>query len=66
MLLRGLMDNGLLETRHGRVAVGWLVLEDIATVIILVLLPAFGPTSDGGAGLSSAGAAIGRRPLSLP
>jgi K+:H+ antiporter len=41
VLLRGLMDNGLLNTSHGRVAVGWLVVEDLATVLILVLLPAF-------------------------
>jgi CPA2 family monovalent cation:H+ antiporter-2 len=54
------MDNGLLETRHGRVAVGWLVLEDIATVIILVLLPAFGARTDADAGLSSAGIAVGK------
>jgi len=39
VLLRGLMDNGLLNTSHGRVAVGWLVLEDLATIFILVLLP---------------------------
>lgn len=39
VLLRGLVDNGLLNTPHGRVAVGWLVLEDLATVAILVLLP---------------------------
>lgn len=39
VLLRGLMDNGLLETLHGRVAVGWLIFEDLATVVILVLLP---------------------------
>ncbi len=39
VLLRGLMDNGLLESLHGRVAVGWLVLEDLLTVMILVLLP---------------------------
>src|SRR5439155_3495305 len=39
-LLRGLMDLGVLETQHGQVAVGWLVLEDLATVAILVLLPA--------------------------
>ena len=54
------MDNGLLETRHGRVAVGWLVLEDIATVIILVLLPAFGASTEGDAGFSSAGIAVGK------
>ncbi|HEU5346995.1 MAG TPA: cation:proton antiporter [Ktedonobacterales bacterium] len=41
VLLRGLMDRGLLNTTHGRVAVGWLVVEDLATVLILVLLPAF-------------------------
>jgi len=40
VLLRGLMDIGALDTPHGRVAIGWLVLEDLATVVILVLLPA--------------------------
>ncbi len=44
VLLRGLMDNGLLNTRHGQVAVGWLVLEDLATVLILLLLPALAST----------------------
>jgi CPA2 family monovalent cation:H+ antiporter-2 len=39
VLLRGLMDHGWLDSQHGRVAVGWLVFEDIATVAILVLLP---------------------------
>ncbi|MBL8120500.1 MAG: cation:proton antiporter, partial [Anaerolineae bacterium] len=39
VLLRGLADNGLLNTAHGKVAVGWLVLEDLATVGILVLMP---------------------------
>lgn len=40
VLLRGLIDNGLLNTPHGQAAVGWLVLEDLATVLILVLMPA--------------------------
>lgn len=39
VLLRGLMDAGLLNTPHGQAAVGWLLLEDIATVLILVILP---------------------------
>ncbi len=47
VLLRALMDNGLLDTRHGRAAVGWLVLEDLATVLILVALPAFAPATGG-------------------
>lgn len=57
VLLQGLMDNGLLNTPHGQVAVGWLVLEDLATVAILVLLPAlFG--AEGGNLLLSGGRAI--------
>jgi monovalent cation:H+ antiporter-2, CPA2 family len=40
VLLRGLMDEGLLDSAAGRAAVGWLVLEDIATVVLLLLLPA--------------------------
>ncbi|HUE99695.1 MAG TPA: cation:proton antiporter [Anaerolineales bacterium] len=47
VLLRGLMDNGLLNTSHGQAAVGWLVLEDLATVLILVLMPTLANTSNG-------------------
>ncbi len=47
VLLRALMDRGLLNTTHGRVAVGWLVVEDLATVLVLVLLPALAPASSG-------------------
>jgi K+:H+ antiporter len=47
VLLRALMDGGLLETRHGQVAVGWLVFEDLATVLLLLLLPAFAATPGG-------------------
>lgn len=47
VLLRSLEDNGLLNTIHGQVAVGWLVLEDLATIFMLVLLPAlFGSGGD--------------------
>ena len=42
VLLRVLMDHGLVETAEGRAAVGWLVVEDIITVLVLVLLPALG------------------------
>ncbi|MDQ2692841.1 MAG: cation:proton antiporter [Chloroflexota bacterium] len=47
VLLRGLMDNGLLNTSHGEAAVGWLILEDLATVLILVLMPTLVNTSNG-------------------
>jgi CPA2 family monovalent cation:H+ antiporter-2 len=46
VLLRGLMDEGLLDSRPGRVAVGWLVLEDIATVLLLLILPALASGKD--------------------
>jgi CPA2 family monovalent cation:H+ antiporter-2 len=39
VLLRVLADNDALHTRTGHVAVGWLVVEDIFTVVVLVLLP---------------------------
>ncbi|HEY6880213.1 MAG TPA: cation:proton antiporter [Polyangiales bacterium] len=39
VLLRVLADNGALHTRAGHVAVGWLVVEDLFTVVVLVLLP---------------------------
>ncbi|HEY0297227.1 MAG TPA: YbaL family putative K(+) efflux transporter [Bordetella sp.] len=39
VLLKGLEARGVLETLNGRIAVGWLVVEDLATVLVLVLLP---------------------------
>ncbi|MCA6071360.1 MAG: cation:proton antiporter [Endomicrobium sp.] len=39
VLLRVLEDNDTVNTIHGHVAVGWLVVEDILTVLILVVLP---------------------------
>jgi len=40
VLLRALEDRRLVETQRGRIAVGWLIVEDIACVLALVLLPA--------------------------
>ena len=39
VLLKALEVRGILDTMNGRIAVGWLVVEDLATVLILVLLP---------------------------
>lgn len=39
VLLRALETYNILETVNGRIAVGWLVVEDLATVLALVLLP---------------------------
>jgi CPA2 family monovalent cation:H+ antiporter-2 len=40
VLLRALEARGALDSFNGRIAVGWLVVEDLVTVIVLVLLPA--------------------------
>ena len=59
VLMRGLMDTGLLDSLHGRVAVGWLVLQDLTAVVILVLLPLLSVSSSGDV-WSSAGLAVGK------
>jgi len=40
VLLRALHERRLVETERGRIAVGWLIVEDLAMVLALVLLPA--------------------------
>jgi CPA2 family monovalent cation:H+ antiporter-2 len=62
VLLRALEDRGVLETVNGRIAVGWLVVEDLAMVLVLVLLPPLAGWlggSTGGAGGGSLLATIG-------
>lgn len=44
VLLRAMEDRRLLETRRGRIAVGWLIVEDIAMVLALVMLPVLADT----------------------
>ena len=49
VLLRALESRGVLNSVNGQIAVGWLVVEDLAVVLILVILPAlaaFGGSSD--------------------
>jgi CPA2 family monovalent cation:H+ antiporter-2 len=41
VLLRALEAHGVLDSVNGRIAVGWLVVEDLVMVLVLVLLPAF-------------------------
>jgi len=49
VLLRALEAGGLMESINGRIAVGWLIVEDLVMVLLLVLLPAFAvPLSDTG------------------
>jgi monovalent cation:H+ antiporter-2, CPA2 family len=51
VLLRALEASGQLDSLNGRIAVGWLVVEDLVTVLMLVLLPALaGPLGGKGTG----------------
>lgn len=40
VLLKALQDRRLIESERGRIAVGWLIVEDLAMVLALVLIPA--------------------------
>jgi CPA2 family monovalent cation:H+ antiporter-2 len=61
VLLRALQERRLVNSDRGRIAVGWLIVEDSVMVLALVLLPAVAPLFDttiqrsGGFGLASSG-----------
>ena len=60
VLLRAMQERRLVETERGHIAVGWLIVEDIAMVVVLVLVPALAATLNGGAfNLSQASQAMG-------
>ena len=60
VLLRALQERHLLETDRGRIAVGWLIVEDLAMVLTLVLLPAISGALEGADG------ALGWRAVLVP
>lgn len=59
VLLRALEARNLLKTVNGQIAVGWLVVEDLVMVLVLVLLPALAgvlsPDADGAAPIAASG-----------
>jgi CPA2 family monovalent cation:H+ antiporter-2 len=68
VLLKALESRGVLDSMNGRIAVGWLVVEDLAMVLVLVLLPALAPMLGGSAGGAPAGnlwLALGRTLLEV-
>ncbi len=58
VLLRVLADNDVLHTKLGHIAVGWLLVEDLFTVLVLVLLPLL-VTDAGEGGLLALSASVG-------
>ncbi len=47
VLLRALEERNALQSSEGKIAVGWLIVEDLAMVLALVLLPALAPALGG-------------------
>lgn len=62
VLLRALQGVDLVETHRGRIAVGWLIVEDLVMILALVLLPALA----GVMGNKDAGGGIGALLAPLP
>ena len=46
VLLKALQDRRLLDSERGKIAVGWLIVEDLAMVLALVLIPALAGSAD--------------------
>jgi CPA2 family monovalent cation:H+ antiporter-2 len=60
VLLKALESHGILESVNGRIAVGWLIVEDLLMVLVLVLLPPLANILGGNAGGdAAAGQSIG-------
>ncbi|XXX82010.1 cation:proton antiporter [Sorangium sp. So ce134] len=64
VLTRVLSDSHVLHTPAGHLAIGWLVLEDVFTVLVLVLLPAL-MGGDAGAGATGIAVSVGVAVLKL-
>jgi CPA2 family monovalent cation:H+ antiporter-2 len=58
VLLRALQERRIVQTEKGKIAVGWLIVEDLAMVLALVMIPAVADALNGGSG-----AAAGAGPL---
>ena len=55
VLVKALEERNALSTTNGRIAVGWLIVEDLAMVIVLVILPALAEVLGGSAAASGHG-----------
>src|SRR5882724_1885124 len=65
VLMRTLQDKRLLDTERGRVAVGWLVVQDVLMVVVLILLPPFAALLDGNLGRAAQGVDFGALAVAL-
>jgi CPA2 family monovalent cation:H+ antiporter-2 len=66
VLLRALQERRLIETERGRIAIGWLIVEDLVMVLALVLLPAVASVLGGQGDASSLDPLAARLGLGVP
>jgi CPA2 family monovalent cation:H+ antiporter-2 len=60
VLLRALQQRNELDSQHGRIAVGWLIVEDLAMVLALVFLPVLAEVLQGSGGEIHTGALLAK------
>lgn len=65
VLLRAMQERRLMDTDRGKIAVGWLIVEDLAMVLALVLLPALANVLGGNGDAQTAGPLAARLGLGL-
>jgi CPA2 family monovalent cation:H+ antiporter-2 len=65
VLLRGLEAHNLVSTPAGHAAIGWLIVEDILTVVVLVVIPVLGQAGAAAAGMGAGGGLLRELALAL-
>jgi CPA2 family monovalent cation:H+ antiporter-2 len=61
VLLRALQERRIVQTEKGKIAVGWLIVEDLAMVLALVMIPAVADVLHGGSGAAAGGGPLATR-----
>ena len=59
VVLRALEASGTINSINGRIALGWLIVEDLVMILVLVLLPPLASTLGGNAGQSGGAGSLG-------
>jgi predicted Kef-type K+ transport protein len=59
IIVKLLSDKREIDSLHGRIAVGFLIVQDIAVILAMILLTSFGRAGGGGQAKSAAGGGQG-------
>jgi monovalent cation:H+ antiporter-2, CPA2 family len=65
VLMRAMQERRLVDSERGRIAVGWLVFQDLLMVVVLVMLPPLSELLKGEAGQAASGVNVGALALTL-